>query len=308
MIESGDAERLQKLCKSYLTNLGNIQEELDEVKAHPWDEIKQVYEAARRIEKFCKCMLLLCNDSTAAGCIHDVLWFKNYKGTNLFEKTVKQCLGAAGFFKDQVAEVVKTAASTKSLEPKLKQLQELLRKKDLNQGDLLLCLNLLSEVQSGMRKGAVELESKSLMERICKMAENTMASSASSISESFVQTILDGLERFNEHPGILDMSTQLQSFMTHNQGTLASNALEQHLMTTKDKREVDALALGSLVQKCDTSTVSQSLLDNFENLTFELFTIICGKAGVSVGWVSGSSKLSTACFLSLSLSHNHSRL
>lgn len=290
MIESGDSERLKKLCKSYVNNLENVQEELDEVKAHPWEEIKQVHEAVKRIERFSKCMLLLCNDSIADGCIHEVLWFKNYKGSNLFEKTVKQCLGAAGFFKDQVAEVVKTAASTKSLEPKLKQLQELLRKKDLKQSDLLQCLNLLSEVQSGMRKGSVASESKGLTERLCKMAEDTMASSASDISESFVQTILDGLERFNEHPGIIDLSTQLQSFMTSNQGILASNALEQHLMTAKEKREVDADALGSMLQKCDTSTISQALLDKFENLLFEFFTIICGKAGLSVGWVSGNSK------------------
>lgn len=292
MIETGDEEKLVGLCTSFIFQVDKMQEELDSLRNHPWAEMKAVSEAAGRIAKFCKCFLLLCNKAGSAASVQDVLYFQQYKGVLLFEKTVRNCLAADGVFKDQVAEVIKTAASSRSLMPKLTELGQVLAKQSWKQDDILRAMNLLATVQAGMRKGATDSESKSLMDRLCKMADETMAC-PHDVSEGLAGAISQGLEKFNDQPGILDKISQFSSFMTEHQGTLASNELSSYLEKVKAEREVSPGDLASILQKCDASTMVDSLLEKFDDLALDFLSVIAGKAG----WVKSGERASLILLL-----------
>eukprot|EP00435_Cladocopium_sp_Y103_P028458 s883_g7.t1 len=271
--EEGHEKLLSELCVAFIKAADQVQEELDNLRNHPWEEIKSICEACKRIERFCGCIQLLMNDEEGAGTVHDLLYFQNYKGPLAFEKSVRTSLAASSFFKEQAAEVVKTAASTKTLEPKLKELTEILQKSAFGQAQVSRCFELLGEVQTGMRKGAADSQRIRLKERLCTLADEIMSGSQESMSEAFVTTVLDGMGRFSDLPGVLDQASQLQEFMTGNQGTLAANGLRNYLELVKKNREVDHGELGSLVKNCSGASIDKGFSDCFEDLLFETMSV-----------------------------------
>ena len=270
---------LSDLCVAFIKAADTVKEELDNLRSHAWDEVKSICESAKRVERFCRCIQLLENGEMA-GTVHDLLYFQNYKGPLEFEKNVRTSLCQEGFYKEQAAEVLKTAASSKTLEPKLNELTQLLKKSPFGQTDVARCFELLGEVQAGMRKGAANSQQAALKDRLCKLAEEIMGGSQGALSEDFVSAVLEGLGRFSDQPGILDLANQLQEFMTGNQGILAANGLRTYLEEVQKTREVDHGKLFSLVKSCSGASIDKDFSDCFADLLFEIMSVLCGKAGI----------------------------
>lgn len=279
-MEDGDDCRLPNLCSSFLKAQEEAQEELDQLRNHPWAEVKEISETTKRIARFCRCIRLLCNkDDAADSDIKDLLYFTQYKGNLMFEKNTRTSLTSDdGFYKDQVNEVIKTAASTKTLAPKLDQLKELLGKKSVGQNEINKSFQLLDEVRTGMRKGATDAQAQELLDKLSELAENMMQN-PSDVSEGLAKTILDGLDKFSDQPGVLDLSTQLKEFMVSNQGKLASNELMAYLAEVQRTREFDATTLSKVVQSCDGSSIAEDLLASLDCWINDLFGILFAKAG-----------------------------
>ncbi len=291
MLELGEerAEVLGQLASQFLVQEAKLRRELKDLKEHVWPEIQRIGEAIFRVSKFCKCILFLLNQDFPSECKDDgassiahVLWFTQYTGKLVFEKAVRQALTAdASYFNTLIQDVMKTAASSKALEPKLIDLRKLLRKDDmrLTFEDIMSCLGLLEEVKNGMRRGAVESEEKDFLGKLFAMGKVLLETpGACDVSNAYVKALLKGLGTFEEKPGVMDMLKTIEKFMTSNASTMASNDLTSFLEGVIKSRELGLGQLSTLVKQCDRSDISTTLLNKMDEYLLEIAQWVSGQA------------------------------
>ena len=277
------------MASEFLSLEASLTGELKDLNQHAWPEVQGIAEAVFRVSKFCKCILFLLNknlphdykDDGASSIVH-VLWFTQYTGKLVFEKAIRQALTAdESYYNTLIQDVMKTAASSKALEPKLINLRKLLQKDDKNLTfeDILSCAGLMEEVKHGMRRGAVKNEEKDLVRKLFAVSDALLETPGDcDVSNAYVKAILKGLGMFEEEPGVLDMLKRIEKFMTSNATTMASNDLSSFLEDMIKSRELDIAKLATLVKQCDRSALSTPLLNKMDEYLLEIMQWVSGQA------------------------------
>ena len=284
MLEAGESSSAQVglLAHTFLKKMEETRSELDEIRKHPWGEVQLILTACDRIEKFCKALLFLLQGQ--GGDVSDYLFFKEYNGKGIFERAVRRSFGIEnGYYTLLGQECIKTAASTKTLSPKLAALQKIVHGDGhLSLEDLVSATSILPELRHGMRKGSLRDEEKSFFAKLRGMAEEITATAATSqplFSAAAIKAVMKALQLFQAVPGAMDLERDIQKFMTTNQGALASKDLEDYLQKNVMKeRTVEAGQLLNLVKQCDRTTVGQGLLSKLDEMLLEILHIVSGQA------------------------------
>ena len=288
MIENGEQgkEAVTALACELLVSIRQRRDDLDELKQHPWQEVRAIHEALMRIERFCKCMLHLLNvpfhnarDSDSTPAINHVLWFTQYSGKLIFERSMKQVLTGSEYYKALIQDVIKTAASTRTLEPKLAALRASLEKDGLSLENIVEISDLISQLEAGMRRGAVEKEKGKFLIKLQENGKEILNVPVDAGTSSLLKGLLKGLSRFEQVPGVPDMKQNLEQHMTAHHSSMASMELTALLEHAIANREFDSAKLSDAVKACDRTTILSSLLERMDDFLLELCQLAAGQAG-----------------------------
>ena len=284
MLEAGEAasDSIALLAEKVLETINDNSAEIQELQQHPWKQVKGVAEALLRVQKFSKCILHLLNKnyiSDGQPAINNVLAFTQYVGKSIFEKATKAALTTDGYYNDLVSEVVRTAASTKTLQPKLAKVQKHLESEmELNLDTMTAIADGLAELRNGMRKGSLKAMDSLFLSKLRILADQIMVSQPITASNVFVKAVMKSLAMYEKEPGVLDVCQNMQKFMTNNRSLMASSDLLNFVESAVKDRDLDPAALKDLVKKCDRTSLGPALLENMEEYLHDLFLVVCGKA------------------------------
>lgn len=291
LIENGEQgkEAVIALTQEVLAAIRQRHDDLDELKQHPWQEVRGIHEAVMRMQRFCKCMLHLLNvpfhsasDTDNTPAINHVLWFTQFSGKLIFERSIKQVLTGSEYYKALIQEVTKTAAATRTLEPKLAALRAFLQKDGVSLESIVEISDLISQLEAGMRRGAVDKEKNTFLIKLQEKGKEILNVPVDVGTSSLLKGLLKGLSRFEQVPGVLDMKQNLEQHMTAHRSSMASMELSSLLDNTVASREFDAAKLSDAVKACDRTTILGSLLDRMDDFLLELCQLSAGQAGPCV--------------------------
>ena len=291
LLEAGEpaSASIALLAEKVLERIKENSADIEQNQQHPWKQVRAVSDALVRIQRFCKCMLHLLNknfDSNDQPAINNVLAFTQYVGKSIFEKATKAALTTDGYYSGLVSEVVRTAASTKTLQPKLASLQKLLEsKQELNLDSITTIADGLEELRQGMRKGSLKSLDSLFLEKLRILAEEIMVLQPITASSAFVKAVMKGLAMYEKEPGVIDVSQNIQKFMTSNKSLMASGDLLKLVENAVKDRDLNPAALKDLVKKCDRTSISPALLQNMEEYLHDLLVVVCGKAKLHTEYV-----------------------
>ncbi len=278
---------LVDLSKSFLDSLHSrgMKSEMQELSNHPWKEIQGIGEACDRVAKFCHAILYLMNQAnshqTMNNPINNVLWFTQYSGKLVFERAVRQSLTMKGcYYEGLIQESVKTAASSKTLEPKLANLGKILEKNgNLSLQDVIAASEDLVNLRAGMRKGSLLEVEKAFFSKLRALAEVAMDPSYNGATTALIKATMKALGLFEAVPGCLDMINENQKYMTQHQAGLASKDLHETLHKMVGLRQFEAGHVLDLAKSCDRAALGEDLASGMEEFLLEIFLILSGQAG-----------------------------
>lgn len=291
MLEKGEeaAPLLSSLCQKVLQVMSKNEGDMKELEEHPWAEVRCVYEACIRIRKFCQAILHLLNLSSMSGedsstAITKVLWFSQYSGKLVFERSVRQSITMQGsYYHELLQDVLKTAATTKTLEPKLASLRAILSQdRPFDLESLVNAAALFKELRAGMRRGSLDDDDVRMLAKLQLLGDAILSQKNVVASTPLIKALTKALEFYQENvPGVLDMVENIQKYMTENKAMLVSNELENSLKEISNNRVFDAKSaslLAELLQQCDRAQLTQSLINEFDAYLVEIFAIISAQA------------------------------
>lgn len=212
------------------------------------------------IRRFCRAICHIFN----AGASHttrpeDVIWFIEYSGPLMFEKSIRNAFKAEGsWWALQASEIMRLASTTIVLKPKLDEVLLLLDRMDgeLKSNKSLLPTNsdvadtmgtiteYMKELQKGMRKMDIEHVLKRYQLQVEQMMNTLVALTAEEVenradlSKSCLEVLLGALNLFAALPGTLSKINEVKSWMTKFHSTLSCNAFKQYV-TQDAKGDLD---------------------------------------------------------------------
>ena len=260
LLAAGEKGRgiLVPLCKGLeaKTDLGSGNNHiLDEVASVA--NLSPVSEAIASITKICLAVRHIFNEEGAKKTtMADVIWFVDYTGHLLLEKTVKSIFKQeGGFWKKQVDELIEKGATSAMLKPKLDEMHFLLSKlvdltdlqMTLDTSDLLIKMNqLFKDLRGGIR--AVELEgiSDKFSSLIQKLVTRCMSQKdAGDLTGEAMTVLMIGLDQFTHLPGVLSQLKDFKGWVATNKAVLSVNTLlqfiDQSTSTNLDFEKVKSL-------------------------------------------------------------------
>lgn len=285
ILEKGNdgASVLTTLASQFLKMCIEQKDNLAELKSHTWDSIRMVYDTVMRIQRFCKCVLYLLDvayDTTGdqISPINHVLFFTSYSGKLIFERTVK-AMFAEGFWRGLMEETVKTSASTKTLEPKMNTVTKILGKSSsLTLEDFVSVMEILPELEAGMRKVSVHGVKNEFLKRVQEKGKEILQETVTSQTNSLIRVVLRGLRSFEAVPGVLDLKNEIEHHMTVHKGAIASMELIGLIEGMIKLREFDSIKLLEGAKSCDRATVPEALLASMDSYLFEFAQLTSSQA------------------------------
>lgn len=289
MLEQGESHclALSLLATEFVTQCRDRADELAELRTHPWEAVNAVYTNVNRILTFCKCILHLLNTPYPNDCNEDavlkiqhVLAFSQYTGKQIFERSVRQLLTEQKFWKDQIDEVIRTGASTKSLEPKHAKFKVLIAKDDaFSLEELEQVSSLIVELERGMRKGSIEAEKRAFFKKLMKQGQALLTAPVVQETSSLVKGLLKCLGMFDDLPGALDLRKNIVEHQTTNRGVIAGMELVGVLEAALKARELNEQVLFDALAAVDRASLPDSLTHRMDEFLLEICQLVSAKAG-----------------------------
>lgn len=274
---------MQILAKEFLDAVHQRRAELAELRTHQWQSVQSVFEAVSRVARLCKCMLHVFNvpynhvgDVTAP--VNHVLYFWQYGGKEVFERSIRKVLTQSEWLSGLINEVIKTAASTKSLEPKMAALQAIIKCDSLSLENIKQASELIVELEGGMRRGALNNEKNQFLVKLQSVGKEILKNPVDPSTNSLVKAVLKGLCKFHDKPGVLDLKKDLETYMGTHQSAMASMELINRLDAMIKEREFHWAQLNEAVKACDRANIEQDVLDRMDEFLHELGQISSGQA------------------------------
>ncbi len=231
----------------------------------------------------CLACLLSCDTGGEPAHAKDVLLITNYKGLNVYEKSVRATLTKQGepvFWQPLIDEVIKTSASTMSLQPLFEQVTQRVAKiEDCSAADLVTLTGDLKKLRNGVRSRPLQgIESKFL--NGLKVVSNFILKTkeVEKVKADVLDAVVDGLQLFTKQSGIVDTIAQLNKWVTMNTPVYACNQLELFIDNMCHSRRINMDELAKICKKCQKEKMSESCLGKLETFAVEFLSISFAQA------------------------------
>ena len=255
--------------------------------------LQVIEQAYKSLGHFCKAICHVFNVEAHDSDAGDVMYFVDYVGSSLFEKTIKGVLKKEGsFWAQQVEEIIRTGATAAILKPKHDSFLQ-----SLDKLDGLEPLSLTPEVadhvskmvasykelRSGIR--AVELQgiSKRFQRQVQALVKDCMECDGSigalKLSQVGVEMLQLSLELFAAAPGILGQIKEFKAWSLRHKGELACNnfaALIERSM--KDDKPVDFPQIKNSLRELSGANKPKELLDAIPSFVRKMLDICLTQA------------------------------
>ena len=253
---------------------------------HELPEFQTIIQSMSCLERFFRCLALLLNldisDAETVGWeggnpISSVLYFSQYSGKLVFERAVRQSFNDS-FFQALIQDVMKTAATSKTLLPKHDSFKALLGKPGhLSCEDLLTALSLLQDLKAGMRQGSLKTEEKKFVEKLVSFADFLLGEEPD-VSSVHVKALMKALNQYQGMPGVLDTISSIEKYMTSHSGAMATQDLVAYLDHGVKSRTFECGELLKLLQPCDRTTVGRTLIQKMDEYILDILHVVGSKA------------------------------
>ena len=260
------AAALRKFVVAYMDHIDSLGTDMNDITTHAWEEVRSIGESYARATRFCKAIMFLLQ-IPREGMMNDfrnVLYFSSYSGKLVFEKAVKTALCEEGTYYELLCqECLKTAATTKTLEPKLQNFRVIINKAGpLGLDDLVTASTTFEELRSGMRKGSLSTEEVIFLDKLKEMGNELVAPSDASprASTAEIKALMKALAQFEAVPGALDLHHSVQKWMTTHKAALAAKDLSTGLSNMIKNRDFQPAKLIELVNTCERTMLGEEVL------------------------------------------------
>ena len=237
-----------------------------------WEKVKAckrlwpVQANVARFEKFMECVNEMLQADDERRSYASFMFFMKYKGLDVFEKTICNVLtkperqdAAPGsiarrrFIHEMVEDTVRTAASTKLLEPDFMLSMDKMQAEGPSVDDLVFVDGKLDEFNKGLRSGRAVTLLKLFREKLLSTVERVQRGELTSLSADEVDSLVRVLQKHSRVSEILDAMNSLVAWIgKHN------NRLYQEKLCRLVKQYLDGAAEGiSIFKIADFQTLKQ---------------------------------------------------
>ncbi|CAE7260414.1 CFAP47 [Symbiodinium sp. CCMP2456] len=221
----------------------------------------------------------------------EVLYFSSYQGKATFERGVKITLTKkdkvadteeeiAGFWQRQIDEAIRTAASTVQLRPLFDQVNAKLQDDKLldDQAGASWLVESLGKLKSGMRAADLESLLHEAQELLVSKAEAIVEeANAADASAAVVQALQNGLQLFENEPGMLDNMQALQRWMSENIHEISAGRFAALAQKVVDTKQLDVDALASALKKCKRGKMTAESSGIVESFSATCYNVLLGE-------------------------------
>ncbi len=207
--------------------------------------ISSVYNFAavwERAETLAKCLLFLMAEESGVEGVdvshQHVLYFVNFKGSALFERTWKTFLMKEGsFWRTAVDEVVEMSSKAVMAAPKTQTMKDLLEKDIRARESLQVLLQSFKELQGMIRSSQLNMFGKQVCQKVVSLAQSFIDDKPNlPLSTKTVDLLIEGLAMFDKIPGCLSTSEALVAWMNKKSKDIIRHDLASFLEEMNDEK------------------------------------------------------------------------
>ena len=212
------------LAEGFLAQMARQQDMLKFLEA---SELKPVAAAWHQIARFCRaCLVAFAHPVEGIELSdQDLFWFSEYKGSNLFDRSIKAIITKEGWWAKQLEDVARTASTRPLSKPGVQKLKTLLDKREqLTARELQEVGTLFEEVQRSLRETELESISDAIVAKLRFAAEAlSQTADVHTVSSDAVDTLLKLLTVFGHRPGVPSIQESFAKWATGVQTLLRRN-------------------------------------------------------------------------------------
>ena len=225
--------------RDYLTMLAKAmailcKDQEDMVKFLAETELKGISDVWEQIGRFCRAVLLAFNEKEGSIGIKpkDLFWYTEYKGPDLFDRSMKMMIVKSAWWSRQVEDVARSAAALPSLEPQLRKLETLLTQADLDATQLSDVAELFSAVKSVVRQAELESMTAAIVVTIRSHVHRCLnLTDLSTVCSNKVDAITKLLTVFGHVQGVPSLQEEFVAWATKARQIFLFNTLLMALKT-----------------------------------------------------------------------------
>ena len=250
-------------------------------------ELRLIGDTWERLARFARavCLVFAHNVPEVTAAPSDLFYFLEYRGSNLFDRAVRNVLTKNPWWKKMSEEVAKVAGSKPMLQPKIESLSALLERIEGSPGSStsqqlqdLGCL--FEEVQPGLRGQEIsDFVARSSAAVVATARAVQSNGDLSAVSAATVDAVSMLLQKFCDQAGVPSVLDEFTKWANQAQEHLVSNALIEK-MNAATRTEIDFAATKALVEKVSPKVLAKKLdfLPGVFNLVHKGLLLLADKA------------------------------
>ena len=238
-------------------------EQADMMKFLMETDLKVIPQAWEQIARFCRACLLAFAETDGSleddVKAKDLFWFSEYKGSSLYERSMKAVLMKSAWWSKQIEDVAKSSSSLPVIRPQMQRLSALLGDDGsgvavlLDGGQLQEIASIYEAVKGSLREAELEKTSNNIVGVIKAVCGKLMAlGDLSLVSSLVVDAALKLLTLFAHVPGIPSLQEEFVSWSTKVQAILKFNGLLEALRTASGEN-IDFAAVRAILDNSPAS-------------------------------------------------------
>lgn len=253
-----------------------------------------VHKTGERVFKFCQALaalMAICLPQAGSGI--DVQYFKKYKGSEQFERMVRNAFTKEGsMWQDAYDDIVRTAASSRLAAPKLDHIHSLLKDgASPSPDDLCEAVATLAEIKTGLRKGSTAELETSLHRRVMVAAHSIITKqSASGVRPTTIDAILRALTGpLAPFAGSIQKADALKEWMTSKVSEIHEEELMEVVLkpiisqTCRDLESLDPEKLAAYVKSLAGVALNETCVSMLHRFYFKVLSLLHREASSS--WI-----------------------
>ena len=219
-------------------------------------EVSPIADAWNQVSRLCKAILVAFAEPVEGVQPSDLFWFAEYKGPNLFERSMKTIVTQSKWWCAQLADVARTASTKPLANGASMKLQALMQDPQipLTGNELKEVSELFEEVHRSLREMEIKQYSETILAKVKVTAEALQSTNdLSSVSPQAVDSILKLLTMFGHIPGAPSIQEEFSKWASGAQTILRRNKFLSVLQsaTATDANFEDVKAM---LEECPAST------------------------------------------------------
>lgn len=295
LLHCGDKDgKVRFLCETWFEQYDSVDDQVQDARKEA-SSCAGLGAVASAMEKLCRlfrALGFLLGISSIEATAMDVLYFANYKGKDLFYKSIRDGFTIPSpdapepkFWVDLVDEVIKTAGSAASLQPIFDETMKDLKKFTTSDGQevvytaasLQTLVHNVQKCRNGLRKSQIEQLDRAALESLLAFAEKHVKEEISSATFETAEMLLNALHLFRTRPGALDKIEAVREWLASSASRVAKLTLAQVAKETNSARTLDLPRLANVLAKLEPGSLDD-MIGVLLNFAGDIMNVTFGKA------------------------------